>query len=239
MPVADHRPWPLPERSWSWRQTCRDVLSLHWPVPGAVLRPRIPRALELEELGGSAWISVIALRIAALAGRRWRAVPGFPQLNVRTYVRHGARAGVWFFSLDAGSRIAAWVAHRLFHLPYVHTAMRVRHAGIRLEYRAVRASGATFEAAYAPAGATAAAEPGTPQQWLMERYCLYAERRSGELYRAEIDHAPWPLALADCDLRRNDMLRTLGLPIAGPAPHAYCSPGLDILAWSPERVADV
>ena len=42
----------------------------------------------------------------------------FPELNVRTYVVAENRPGVWFFSLDAPSRLAVELGRRLFHLPY-------------------------------------------------------------------------------------------------------------------------
>jgi hypothetical protein len=236
---GEHRPWPLPERPWSWRQRCRDVLFLHWPVAPAGLRALVPDALDIDETAGSGWISVVALRLSGVAARRWPAIPGvsrFPQLNVRTYVRHAGRPGVWFFSVDAGNRIAAWVARRLFHLPYHHAAMAVRRVAGRLEYRSVRAPGPAFEAVYAPAGPAAPAAPGSVEHWLTERYCLYSAAPSGPLYRAEIHHGPWPLQPADAAVRRNELLHALGIAVARPAPLRRFSAGVDIVTWSLERV---
>ena len=46
-------------------------------------------------------------------------ISNFHELNVRTYVHHkGKKPGVWFFSLDAASRLAVWGARRLYRLPY-------------------------------------------------------------------------------------------------------------------------
>lgn len=50
------------------------------------------------------------------------AVPGlsaFPELNVRTYVVRDGKPGVWFFSLDAGNRLAVSIARTWFRLPYL------------------------------------------------------------------------------------------------------------------------
>ncbi len=42
----------------------------------------------------------------------------YPELNVRTDVLHAEKPGVWFFSLDAASRVAVRVARRFFHVPW-------------------------------------------------------------------------------------------------------------------------
>lgn len=231
---------PLPERPWSWRQTCHDVLFLHWPLPPTDLRALVPAGLEVDAIDGSGWISIVALRLSGVSARHWPAFPGlsrFPQLNVRTYVRHAGRAGVWFFSLDAGSRIVAWFARRRFHLPYYHAAVEVRHAAGRMEYRCRRGSGPAFEAVYGPDGPAAAAAPGSVEHWLTERYCLYSASPSGRLYRAEIHHEPWPLQPADAAVRRNELLHALGITVARPAPLRHFSAGVDIVAWSLERMS--
>lgn len=239
-PDAAHRPWSLPTRPWSWRQTCHNVLFLHWPVPAAELRPLVPDALEIDVCAGSAWAGLVALELSGVGARGWPSVPGlsrFPQLNVRTYVQHGDRPGVWFFSLDAGNRVAAWVARRIFHLPYSHARMRVRRTGNRVVYRSARGDGPAFEAEYAPTGPAAPAAPDTLQHWLTERYCLYAASGRGRLYRADITHEPWPLQTADAVVHRNGMFHALGITLARPPVQRHYSPGVQIFAWSPETVA--
>lgn len=238
-PSADHRPWPVPDRPWSWRQTCHDVLFLHWPLPPATLRPLVPTALALDEREGSAWISVVALRLSGVTARGWPALPWlsrFAQLNVRTYVRHSERPGVWFFSLDAGNWLAARVARRLFHLPYYHAAIRVRRTDGRVAYHSARSTGPRFEVEYAPTGPAAPPTPDTLEHWLTERYCLYQAAPAGRLYRAEIHHTPWPLQRADATVRRNELVHELGVTLARPAALRSCSPGVDIIAWTPEAV---
>jgi len=73
----------------------------------------------------------------------------FLELNVRTYVIRDGRPGVWFFSLDAESR----VARRTFNLPYMDATMALSkdEAGA-IEYRSERThrgeSAAAFDASY-------------------------------------------------------------------------------------------
>jgi uncharacterized protein len=102
----EHRPWPLPSGPWIMKQTWHDLLFAHWPLPHATLRPLVPAQLELDQYGGQCWVGVVPFRMSGVTGRAMPPLPGlssFPELNVRTYVTHGEKPGVYFFSLDAAS----------------------------------------------------------------------------------------------------------------------------------------
>jgi uncharacterized protein YqjF (DUF2071 family) len=47
----------------------------------------------------------------------------FLETNVRTYVHHRGEPGVWFFSLEASSRLAVYAARVGWGLPYFHADM--------------------------------------------------------------------------------------------------------------------
>lgn len=233
-----HRPWPLPEAPWAWRQSWHDLLFAHWPVPAASLRPLIPPELALEEWEGSAWIGVVPFTMTGVTPRPLPDLPGvsaFPELNVRTYVERGGRAGVWFFSLDAGSRLAVWAARALFGLPYHHARFRVVASAGRVDYASTR-SGAPpvrFHAAYRPTGAPYRSRAGTLEHWLTERYCLYARGRGGGIARTEVHHPPWPLQPAEADIAVNGMLAPLGLALPSGPPLLHFSRRMDVVVWSP------
>ncbi|MBA3390149.1 MAG: DUF2071 domain-containing protein, partial [Rubrobacter sp.] len=104
---TDHRPYPLPGGSWGLSMSWRDLLFMHWPVPVGWLRPLIPPALEIDTFDGSAWLGVVPFRMSGVRPRFVPRVPflsDFPEINVRAYVTHGDKPGVWFFSLDAHNR---------------------------------------------------------------------------------------------------------------------------------------
>ena len=64
--------------------------------------------------------------------------------------------------------------------------------GRTLESGSNRRAPKTFEARYRPVGEPRYAEPGSLEEWLTERYCLYAANR-GRVTRAEVHHVRWPL----------------------------------------------
>jgi uncharacterized protein YqjF (DUF2071 family) len=234
-----HRPWPLSSRSWLLRQTWHDLLFLHWPLPAAALRPLVPAPLSIDEFAGTAWAAVTPFWMSDIAIRNWPALPllsRFDELNVRTYVRLADRPGVWFFSLDAGRCLGVWGARLLYGLPYVHARMHHRHDAEEIAYRSERKQGAGFVARYGPVGPITPSRPGSLEHWLTERYCLYAPRASGGLYRADIHHVPWPLQPASVTIHRNDMLGVHRIPIDRAPSLVHFSRKLEVIVWPRERV---
>lgn len=233
-----HRPWPVPSAPWIGRQTWNDLAFLHWRVDSVRLSPLIPRDLSLEEFDGSAWVAVTPFWMSGVTLRGVPPIPGlstFPELNVRTYVRHGDRPGVWFFSLDAANRPAVFAARLFYLLNYVYAHMRAEPRGHGIEYSSRRHSGHRFAAYYEPNGPVYRARPGTLEHFLTERYCLYARSGTGRLHRAEIHHVPWPLQPARADIEHNDMLAVNGIDAEGP-PMVHFAKRLDVLVWPLHRV---
>ncbi|HEV8455811.1 MAG TPA: DUF2071 domain-containing protein [Gemmatimonadales bacterium] len=233
-----HRPWPIPTRPWTLRQVWHDLLFLHWPVPAAILRTLVPPALEIQEFSGSAWLAVTPFWMSDIGFRRWRFPGGlsrFGELNIRTYVSRADRPGVWFFSLDAGSRLGALVGRWLYGLPYVHARIQQGQVGEEVRFGSTRRGGIGFVARYGPTGPPGTSHPGSLEHWLTERYCLYSQR-SGELHRAEIHHRPWPLQPAAAVVTRNDLPGVHGIALGGPPALLHFSRKLEVIVWSLERV---
>src|SRR5204862_1015570 len=173
-----HRPWPVPRSPWLMTQTWHDLLFAHWPIDPAHLRSRVPDALDLDLHGGQAWIGIVPFHMTNVAPRGVPSLPwvsAFPELNVRTYVTAGGRAGVYFFSLDAGRAIAVRAARVLLNLPYHRACMRVQATNDEVRFRSRRTvdTAAELEVTYAPAGARFEAAPQSLEYFLTERYCLY------------------------------------------------------------------
>jgi uncharacterized protein YqjF (DUF2071 family) len=224
-------------------QTWNDLLFAHWPLPPEVLQRLIPDGLEVDTFGGEAWIAVTPFVLTGLRPRAVPAVPGvstFPEVNVRTYVTAGGKPGVWFFSLDAGSRLAVAGARLLYSLPYHHAAFSIGVERQWIAYQSRRSTAGSIPAelsvTYRPTEEARVAPPGSLVAWLTERYCLYAADRARRLYRAEIHHAPWPLCAATARLERNTMTAPLGVALPDVGPLLHFAKRLDVHVWGPERV---
>lgn len=213
----------------------RDVLFASWPIEPERLLPRIPDALSLDTHEGQAWVSIVAVNNVDVRSRYIPHRLGFtvPAVNLRTYVRHEEKPGVFFFSLDAQSLITVLGARVMHHLPYryarvtftqeddgVHVETERRHPGARP---------ARFTASYEPAGERFHPQPGTLPHFLVERYRTYTETDANTLASTNVQHKPWPLHDAHVTIEENTLLRAEGLAQLDGDPVFLTSPGLDAI----------
>src|SRR5438874_7358527 len=92
-----------------------------YAVPQEVLRPRLPRGLELDLRDGQAFVSLVAFQFldTRVLGLPWPGYRNFAELNLRFYVRHGDQRGVVFIREFVPQRFIAWVARWLYNEPYL------------------------------------------------------------------------------------------------------------------------
>jgi len=160
----------------------------------------------------------------------------FPELNVRTYVTFGSKAGVYFFSLDAARRLAVWGARRFYRLPYFEAQMKCEKRDGTVHYQSSRrgSRAAEFRGKYRQSGTVFHAAPGSLEHFLTERYCLYTVHR-GNVYSCEIHHPPWPLQPADCDFEVNTMAQAAGIALPKVSPLLHFSERQEVLIWPLRR----
>ena len=235
---VEHRPWPPPDGRWLMGQTWDDLLFVHWPVPLEQVRPHVPDALEVEEHDGSAWVGITPFRVGGLRSRGVLPLPfvsSFLELNVRTYVRSpDGKPGVWFFSLDATSRLAVRAARRQYHLPYFDARITFDPVGGWTDVECARLAepGRVFSARYRPAGPASVSQPESLEWFLTERYCLYATDH-GVLHRAEIHHTPWVLRPAEVEI---ELTSIAPLELRGD-PVCHAAERQDVVIWPLERLS--
>jgi uncharacterized protein YqjF (DUF2071 family) len=210
------------------------LLFAHWSLPVSQLRVLLPDELEIDTFHGDAWVSLTPFEVRVRPrglfslGKLW----SFPELNCRTYVRYEGIPGIYFFSLDAGSLLAVLGARTLYRLPYFYSKMQVDVVNSEIHYRCDRKlSSTSFYARYKPISTPSRAIPGTLEDWLVERYCLYAV--SGErVLRGEIHHLPWDLQEVQAEVYQNT-LTTAGLSLSGTPTFVQYAERQEVLIWPP------
>ena len=199
------------------------------------LRRRVPAELEIEEYDGSAWVSVVFFRVRALRARGALPVPGissFLQLNVRTYVLGpDGLPGVWFFSIDASSRLAALGVRRIYHVPAFHARMTLEPGDEWQEAECVRLGepGRVFAARYRANGETFHAKLGSLEWFLTERYRLFAVDASAEMH-----HDRWLLSPAEAEV---ELASIVPFSLSGSPHSCHFAFRQDALIWPPEPIA--
>lgn len=233
-----HRPYPLPARPYVMHMRWSELAFLHWRVEAAHLQAMLPHGLELDCYENQAWLGVVPFAMEGTRARYLPAIPGtanFLELNVRTYVKHHGRPGVWFFSLDAESWLAVRGARMSFCLPYFDAQMSLKREGEWRGYHSERthrrAPLGVFRARYRPVGPERHSAPGSLEQWLTERYCLYSADSKGKIYRGEIHHEAWPLQDAEVEISENSVASLARWPLEGPPELVHFVRTIPVLGW--------
>lgn len=230
-------PTRRPSGSNQGTQRWRDLFFLHWTVPIEAVRPLIPASLELDPWNGCMHIGVVPLVMEQI--RPWwlprAAGLDFLELNLRTYVHHRGRPGIWFFSLEASSWLAVRAARATWSLPYYHARMHKEREGARILYRSERrgSSAASFEAELSVGAHLGPSEVGTLEHFLFERYLLFAEH-GGRILEGTVNHPPYDAHEAEVHSLRHTLTAAAGLPGLGEPPSLvhYCA-GVDVEVFGP------
>jgi hypothetical protein len=235
---VDHRPWPLPKDPWVLMQRWERMLFAHWPVPVEVLQASIPDPLVVDEHDGSGWLGMTPFHLLGSRLRFMPPVPGaavFPELNLRTYVRYNDRPGVYFFTLETGSQLAALAARAIFKLPYRTAEMHVLYDDDWTLYHSDRDAGdAVFTGRYGPTGPVYWPLPDTLEHFLVERYALYVVLRGGKVLRGDIHHRRWPLQPAEAEVEANSVPAAHSFDVSPDPPVLHYAGRQDALIWSPK-----
>lgn len=220
-------------------QEWKDLLFLHWDFPPDTVQCSLPEGLSVETWEGRAYVGLVPFFMRRVRPCFLPAVPwlsDFLEMNVRTYVRDAAgRSGVWFYSLDCSQPVAVRIARAVFRLPYFDAAMQASRRLAGWDYTCRRA-GCRESAAFSfpVRGPFATAEEGTLEEFLLERYRLFAPRRRG-LLTGLVWHEPYRFARAACRGTFDAPLRQAGFDSGGRPPcHSVFSPGVRVSIYAPE-----
>jgi len=223
-------------------QTWGKLLFMHWPIDANLLRPLIPRGLEIDSFDGSAWIGVIPFTMWGIRASFLPPIPGtsaFHELNVRTYVTINGVPGVWFFSLDAANKLAVWGARKFYYLPYYHAQMSLGQTDNTIHYSSNRndpqGAPAQLKSTWSIGEPLPPSSPGSIEFFLTERYCLYSEH-DGKIYRSQIHHQPWPLQKAQLTSLSSSMIECHGLPTPQGDPLLHYAEELRVDIWRLKKI---
>lgn len=233
-------PLPEPVRLPVLRQTWDHTSMLHWRYPAEVLRPLVPEPLEIEELDGSAWVSLVMFQC-----RRTR-TPGLPPLllpsdfvevNLRTYVTApGDRPALWFFALEASNPAVVAAARVLGGVPYNPACTSLRAGSGQMEYRSQRLVGGTSVTAVVAPGRPYLDDELTPlDHFLTARWGAYS-LLLGRLRYTPVEHPLWRLCHAELVSLEQDLTSACRLPDPSDQPLLHYAPSFEATLGLHRRV---
>lgn len=220
-------------------QTWRDLLFLHWEIDPAEIRSRIPEQLEVDLFEDRCYLGLVPFFMQKVRPRFLPPVPwlsNFLELNVRTYVHDAdGRPGVWFFSLDCDQPLAVEIARRFFHLPYQHARMEAGEGTYSCR-RKGQDETASYRYQVEPPFRTA--EPGSLEFFLLERYLLFSQSRSGSIHCGRVHHQPYEFKSIPAERSSLLPFRWEGFALDGPPVSALVSPGVPVKIHPLEAVPE-
>jgi uncharacterized protein len=159
------------------------------------------------------------------------ALNSVPETNLRTYVRDpDGRAGLWFLSLDVGSRALAMAARALYRLPYHHADMSVETEPEVTVYRSRRRDRS------GPADVSVRVRVGEriPQRslrrldhFLTARFELVTSA-GPLLLHAPVEHPRWRLRRAAVTGLEETLVPAAGLPAASGEPLLHAADPVEV-----------
>lgn len=235
----------------------RDLLFLHWPADPDAVQRLLPPDLSVDTHDGAAWFGLIPFTMPRVraGGIAWPGATRVHECNVRTYVRCGREDGVWFFTLDANSRLAARAARLGWRLNYRRADITFARGAEEFEY-ILRRRDHESRLHIAQRNSVSTTPDGAPPmlhcrweidrasppeadptlvRFLTERYALYTLDRRGWVAIGRIEHEPWSVCRARVTQLEQTLTAAAGLtPLSHidlAAPLAFHSAGVDARAW--------
>lgn len=216
-----------------WLCDWTDVVFLHFEVGVEELRRRVPFTLDLFE--GRAFVSLVAFTLADMRPRRggrwtqWLFKPfgTHRYLNLRAYVRERELSGIYFLAewLDA-PWLNLLAGPLLYGLPFRPGRLDYRNRPVDGRVKgAVRGASGTLRYEGRVVASPSTAEPGSLDEFLVERYRAFTER-GGRRGWFPVWHPPWKISPVLVDSLESSLLTRLLPGDDRMRFHSvYCSPG--------------
>jgi hypothetical protein len=207
----------------------RYLLMLNYVVEPDLLRPHIPRGVELDSWNNKTYVSMVGFLFRRTKVLGWR-VPfhaDFEEVNLRFYVRRhtagGWRRGVVFIKEIVPRQLIAIVARIGYNEPYAALPMRHR---IEIENGSLRSGGSVeygwrYQGQWNALRATTIGMPHLPiqnseEEFITEHYWGYTAQRNGGCAEYRVDHVRWNVWQVQHAALRCEVVSLYGPKFAGP-----------------------
>ncbi|MEZ4805296.1 MAG: DUF2071 domain-containing protein [Bacteroidia bacterium] len=222
-----HRPWNLPKKKWKYYQEWNRVIFLHWRVELEDIRPLVPAELDIDSIHGTYWVSIVVFSVENTQTRilpPFKLLSNYQQVNIRTYVKHKNRPGVFFLNVEASKWWSCLIAKSLSGIQYRPAEMdRTDERFDSFSKDKCDNVNFDYELHYR------VSQKNELDYYLTERYALFTKNR-GKINEYNIHHLQWPLRKIELRVLFVKYPQFPFLMQLGPAKTHY-SEGVQVLIW--------
>lgn len=179
----------LPFNNWILYQEWVNVIFIHYKVPVEVLKEFVP--FEIDTFQNAAYISVVAFKNENTQPSFFFPISmlsDFGELNIRTYVSHLGKKGIYFLSIEGGKLLSSLLARKFSTLPYRYSIMTFTSQSFESSNKK---NGNHFKVDYQKGEFIP--RKTELEIWLTERYSLFNKTANGKIVQFDVYHKEWPL----------------------------------------------
>ncbi len=228
----DHRPWKLPDEKWKFYQEWNNAIFFHFKVDLEELKKHVPKELEIDLFQGESWVSVVAFTMEKIRPKNIPAfspISNFHEINIRTYVKKNNKTGVYFLSIEGGTKLSCKIAKYISDLPYRYSLIErssKHYSSINLKFK--------DELCFKFEIGKQIEKKSELDNWLTERYALFQET-DNYINEYEIHHLPWLVNDVEVKSLKCFYPRFKNLLNNKPDKMQY-SKGVKVIAWGKNRI---
>ena len=225
--TTDHRPWEIPAENWKYYQEWNHSIFLHWEVDLEDLKKLVPKELEIDLFEGKPWVSVVAFTMEKIRPKNlpsFAPVSNFDEINIRTYIKSNNKTGVYFLSIEGGTKLSCKIAKGISELPY-------RFSNMKRSKNKFESCNAEFNDRLDlefKVGKVVTQKTDL-DKWLTERYALFQDSEES-INEFDIHHLEWPIQEIDLTKIKVNYPRFDKLLKNDPHKTRY-SRGVKVIAW--------
>ncbi len=239
---------PRPFLTADWRH----LVMLNYEIDPAVLKPYVPRGVELDSWQDRHFVSVVGFMFhnTKVLGLPIPFHRTFAEVNLRFYVVRNVngerRRGVVFIREVAPRRAVCFIALKVYNEQYLYC--RMTHE-LRLPDNCVGSVHYTWHGSAGPlkvaaefTGDPQLLEPGSMEEFITEHYWAYTRQRDGRTKEYLVTHPPWRVWQAKSHRFTGDPVAFYGPEFAGvldrPSASAFVAEGSQVAVFRGHQLLD-
>ena len=192
----------------------------------------MPKELEIDLFQGESWVSIVAFTMEKIRPKNIPAfspISNFHEINIRTYVKKNNKTGVYFLSIEGGTKLSCKIAKYISDLPYRYSLIErssKHYSSINLKFK--------DELCFKFEIGKQIEKKSELDNWLTERYALFQET-DNYINEYEIHHLPWLVNDVEVKSLKCFYPRFKNLLNNKPDKMQY-SKGVKVIAWGKNRI---